>query len=121
MRVLHVDDDHDIRQLALLGLVEFGGFDVLQCESGQEALEKAAEFAPDIVLIDMMMPGLNGQETLIRLRQIDGLETIPAIFMSAKGPSDLKEIAGEEAVISKPFDPLTIAQEVRDIWEQRRG
>ena len=121
MRILHIDDDFDIRQLAQLGLAEIGGFEVLQCSSGQEALEQAQDFAPEMILIDMMMPGLDGPETLQRLRQLDGLENTPAAFMTARGVHDAQELAGETDVITKPFDPLTIADEVREVWEKQRA
>ena len=121
MRILHIDDDFDIRQLAQLGLAEIGGFEVLQCSSGQEALEQAQAFAPDMILIDMMMPGLDGPETLEHLRKLDGLEATPAAFMTARGANDAKEVAGDTEVITKPFDPLTIADEVKEIWEKQRA
>ncbi|MBS8225937.1 response regulator [Vannielia litorea] len=120
-RVLHVDDDDDIRAITQIALAVVGELEVLQCSSGLEALEVAQKFSPDILLLDVMMPDMTGEETLAALRQLDGLATAPVIFMTAKAHSD--DIAhlmtlGTQRVIAKPFDPLTLATEVVEVWEQ---
>ncbi|KKO02438.1 hypothetical protein LCGC14_0103930, partial [marine sediment metagenome] len=81
-KILHVDDDADIRTIAHIALVTVGGFDVLQCESGQQALDRAEEFAPDLILLDVMMPGMDGEETLRSLRKLATTKDTPAIFMT---------------------------------------
>ena len=121
-RVLCVEDDPDIRVVAKLALERVGGFSVLLCASGQEAIEKGPAFAPEFILLDAMMPGMDGPSTLKALRQIPALATVPVAFMTAKvQPS---EIAGFKAlgaldVIAKPFDPRTLAGTVKKIWERR--
>lgn len=119
-RILHVEDDPDIREIARLALEMMGGFSVLQCESGGEALEKAPGFRPQLLLLDVMMPGMSGEETLAALRNIPETRDCPAIFVTAKAQKAeverLVESAGAVAVIVKPFDPTTLADEIRAIW-----
>ncbi|MBY6048577.1 response regulator [Vannielia litorea] len=119
-RVLHVDDDDDIRAITQIALSVVGGLDVLQCASGEEALEVAEGYRPDLLLLDVMMPDMSGEETLAKLRLLSGLEATPVVFMTAKTHSDdvdhLMEL-GTKKVISKPFDPLSLANEVVDVWK----
>ncbi|WP_254695299.1 response regulator [Oceanicola sp. D3] len=116
-----MDDDDDIRAITQIALAVVGELEVLQCSSGLEALEVAQEFSPDILLLDVMMPDITGEETLAGLRQLDGLADVPVIFMTAKAHSDDVEHLmqlGTQRVIAKPFDPLTLASEVVEIWQQ---
>ncbi|MBN2741850.1 MAG: response regulator [Rhodobacteraceae bacterium] len=121
-RILHVDDDDDIRAIAQLALEVVGQLEVHQCASGQEALLAAPDFAPDLFLLDVMMPGMTGEDTLAALRNIPGMKNTPVIFMTAKAQTD--DVArlmslGAAKVITKPFDPLTLASEVVEIWRQQ--
>ncbi|AWB48381.1 hypothetical protein HYN69_07495 [Gemmobacter aquarius] len=114
-RLLHVEDDEDIQMIARLVLVDLGGFEVLQCASGAEAVDKAAAFGPDLLLLDFMMPGMNGMATLKALRGIPGLGGVPAVFMTAKtlAVSDEDMAAnGVVGVIGKPFDPVSLPAEI---------
>lgn len=118
MRILHVEDDPDIRQIALLSLETLGGFTVLQCGSGQEALDQAEAFAPDLLLLDVMMPGLSGPDTLIELRKVPILASVPAIFMTSINTSqanaeNIKALS--IGTIQKPFDPVGLADQIRGI------
>lgn len=120
-RILYVEDEADIQAVAKLALEMVGGFTVKICSSGEEALREAADFDPDLLLLDVMMPGMDGPTTLKGLRSIPGLENIPAIFMTAKVQraevAHLKTLGARE-VIPKPFDPMTLADQVRTIWER---
>jgi CheY-like chemotaxis protein len=121
-RILYVEDDDDIRTLAGFALKAVGGFTVEPCASGREALDKAPGFAPQLFLLDVMMPGMDGPTTLARLRALPGLEAVPAIFMTAKvQPQEVQryKALGSLDVISKPFDPMTLSSGVRAIWERR--
>lgn len=121
-RILYVEDEADIRAVAELALQSVGGFEVCLCASGDEALKKAPAFGPDMVLIDVMMPGMDGPDTLEALRRIAGLEETPAVFLTAKAmPSEVARYRelGALDVIAKPFDPMTLADQVRAIWENR--
>ncbi|MCW7752985.1 response regulator [Desulfobotulus sp. H1] len=119
-RIAYVEDEKDIQEVAKMALELVGGFSVAVFSSGQEALEKMAAFAPQLILLDVMMPGLDGPTTLAMLREQEGLTDVPAIFMTAKVQTH--EVARYEAlgavdVIAKPFDPMTLAGQLKEIWD----
>ena len=117
--ILQIDDEEDILAVSKLALEAVGGLRIVQCSSGTEALKVAPKENPDLFLIDVMMPHIDGIETLRRLRSMDGFESKPAIFMTAKATAQDREIlmrSGAEAVITKPFDPLTVASDILSIW-----
>lgn len=119
-RILYVEDEADIRQVAQLALEAVGGFTVKLCASGEEAINEAAAFAPDMILLDVMMPGMDGPSTLAALREQPALATVPVAFMTAKvQPSEVEHYRslGARDVIAKPFDPMTLAEQVRTVWE----
>lgn len=123
-RILYVEDDPDIQTVASLALEVVGGFKVKLCSSGRQALEEGVLFAPDLILLDVMMPGMDGPSTLVALRQLPGLEKVPVAFMTAKvHPHEVDQLMalGVESVIAKPFDPMTLSSQVHSIWEQARG
>ena len=123
-RILYVEDEPDIRAVAKLALEMVGGFTVKICESGEEALREAVAFAPDMILLDVMMPGIDGPSTLKGLREQAALVDVPAAFMTAKiQPAEIAHYKslGALDVISKPFDPMTLANQVRAIWEARKA
>ena len=124
LRVLYVEDEPDIQEIARMALETLGGFELQVCSGGVEALEVAAGFGPDIVLLDVMMPGMDGIETLDALRRLPELSGVPMVFMTAKvQPREESALRGVGAVdvIPKPFDPLTLADEVRAIWSRHAG
>ncbi|MBC8339656.1 MAG: response regulator [Rhodospirillales bacterium] len=123
-KVLYVEDEADIQTVAKLALESVGGFEVMVCSSGAEALEKAPVFNPDIFLLDVMMPGMDGPDTLVALLKIEELSNTPAIFLTAKAmPAEVERYKslGALDVIPKPFDPMTLADQVKDIWSRRNG
>jgi two-component system OmpR family response regulator len=123
-RILLVDDEADIRTVARLALEAIGGFEVHECASGLAAPAAVAEHAPQLVLMDVMMPGQDGLETLKVLRATKGLPPVPVVFMTAKvQPQEVASFRGLGAldVIAKPFDPMTLAQTVRAIWDRQPG
>jgi CheY-like chemotaxis protein len=116
VRVLHVDDEPDIREVVEISLNLDPDIAVQSCSSGGDAVAAAANWAPDIILLDVMMPGMDGPTTLARLRESSRTNEIPVIFMTARAqPRELEKFRalGAEGVISKPFDPLTLAASVR--------
>lgn len=124
LKILHVEDDPDIREIALIALETVGGLTVDQCASGQEALDRAPGLAPDLFLLDVMMPGMNGEETFLALRAMSQFADTPAIFMTAKAqPPEVARLRqlGADEVITKPFDPMTLADQILDIWNRGRG
>lgn len=122
LSVLYVEDEADIRAVTEFALEE--GFQLILCCNGQEALDKARNVIPDLLLLDVMMPGIDGPTTLARLREIAGYEHIPAIFMTAKvQPQEVKQLIelGVLGVIPKPFDPLTLADQIHSILKREHG
>lgn len=123
-RILHVEDAEDIRKIVEIILVRMGNYSVLQCASGREAEEKAAAFAPDLILLDVMMPGQDGPETLTKLRTQDALAGTPVVFMTAKVQSaEIEMLKGLGAidVLAKPFDPSTLCGRIEAIWRAHQG
>ena len=115
-QVLFVEDDTDIRAVAQLAL-EDEGFKLTLCSSGQEAVDKAISLTVDLILLDVMMPDLDGPSTLLKLREFPHLANTPTIFMTAKVQhSEVKKYyaMGAVGVIAKPFDPMTLANEIRE-------
>lgn len=119
--VLCVEDDPDIRALVELALGPVGGLRVSSCGSGAEALALAAELRPDLVLLDVMMPGMDGIETLRRLRADARTAELPVVFVTAKVQRheiDAYRRQGALGVIAKPFDPMRLADRVRAFLEE---
>jgi two-component system, OmpR family, response regulator len=120
--VLYVEDDPDIQMVAQMALGAVGGLRLCTCSSGKEALAAAAGCTPDLLLLDVMMPGMDGPTLLAALRKLPSTAAAPVIFMTAKVQA--AEVAhyrslGALGVIAKPFDPMQLAQQVRALWEQR--
>ena len=123
-KILYVEDEPDIQTVAQLALETVGGFEVKICSSGEEAVQAAAAYDPDLILLDVMMPGMDGPTTLGELRKLPGFDAKPIVFMTAKvQPQEVahfKEL-GALDVIAKPFDPMTLADQVRSVWESQQA
>jgi CheY-like chemotaxis protein len=120
-RILCVEDDRDIRTIVTLALETVGGYAVRCCSSGSEALEVGPGFAPDLILLDVMMPGMDGPETLLELRKDPSMSPVPVVFMTARAErgDELRYLSlGAIDTITKPFDPLTLPDSVREIWRR---
>jgi CheY-like chemotaxis protein len=118
VKVLIVDDEPDIRRIARLGLSRVGGMEVVEATNGVEALAKAKEEKPDAVLLDVMMPGLDGPSTLARLREDPATAGVPVVFLTAKAITaelDRLRSLGAAGVLTKPFDPMTLARDLRAV------
>lgn len=123
-RITYVEDEPDIGAIVQLALEELGGFTLNLCRSGPEAVEKAAIFQPDLLLLDVMMPGMDGVQTFHLLRALPGLHETPVVFITAKAQTH--EVAhyrslGAADVIAKPFNPITLPDHLRTIWERARA
>lgn len=119
-KIMMVEDEPDIQSIAKLALENIGGFTVEICSSGQEALDNVCKYNPQLILLDVMMPGMDGPTTLKALRQIPEIENTPIIFMTAKVQP--QEVANYKAlgavdVIPKPFDPMALSDAIKEIWE----
>src|SRR4029079_5831119 len=120
-RILMIEDEPDIQAVAKLALEALGGFQVRVCSTGREGVQAAAAFAPDLILLDVMMPGMDGPSTLRALRTLPQTVATPVVFMTAKVQA--QEVAEYRAmgvldVIAKPFDPMTLAETILAIWER---
>ena len=118
-RITYVEDEPDIRKVAQITLETLGGFTVEICSSGAEAVEKTPGFKPDLILLDVMMPGMDGVETFQKLRSNPELSDTPIVFMTANTqPHEITEYMalGAVGIITKPFDPMSLPDEIRAIW-----
>jgi CheY-like chemotaxis protein len=119
-RILYVDDEADIREVAQLSLELDPEFEVRTCDSGAEAIEQASAWNPDLILLDVMMPGMDGPTVFAALRAQDLTAAIPVVFITARTQASevrgFQEL-GAHGVLAKPFDPMTLALRVRAFLE----
>lgn len=119
-RILYVDDEPDIQTVAQLALETLGGFEVKLCNSGKQALTEVAAYRPQLLLLDVMMPEMDGPSTLKAMKELDVMADVPVVFMTAKvQPHEIQQFKalGAVDVIPKPFDPMTLSDQVKAIWE----
>lgn len=124
-KILYVEDDPDIREIASMALEDVGGFTVKICESGEHALQAVTEFQPQVVLLDVMMPGMDGPATLLALKKVGAIaDSVLVIFMTAKVHSEdvqRYKALGVNEIIAKPFDSMTLADDIRAVWDAFNG
>jgi CheY-like chemotaxis protein len=117
VRILLVDDEPDMRTVARMALERIGGFAVVEAASGREALAAVLRVRPDAVILDVMMPEMDGPEVLAMLRACPDTAGLPVMFLTAKAmPEELAVLRalGVLAILQKPFDPWRFAADVRD-------
>ena len=116
---MHVEDDPDIREITRMSLELVGGFEVTQFSSGQDAVNWNPDVTPDMVLLDVMMPVMDGVETLKQLRKLDQFANVPIVFVTAKASradfGQLREL-GAKGIILKPFEPMELPAQLLEIW-----
>ena len=123
-RIMYVDDDPDLQDIVRVSLETRGGFTVACCDSGNQALEEIPNFKPDLVILDMVLPGMSGFQLLERMRHLRGVPWIPVIFLTSKIRPDQAEDfvkLGVIGIINKPLNPLELRHQVREIWERSPG
>jgi len=123
MKILIIDDDPDIRSIARLSLSRLGGMEVIEAGSGIEGVQQAQDENPDVILLDMMMPSMDGLQTLAALRGQPATASTPVIFLTAKAVEDQAErmtSLGAAGVLIKPFDPRTLSDDVRALVNRQR-
>jgi CheY-like chemotaxis protein len=120
IRILYVDDESDIREVAQMALELDPEFEVRACASGAEGIEAAAAWQPDLILLDVMMPVMDGPTVLQRLGEIPETAAIPVVFITARTQAKevdaLREL-GARGVLAKPFDPMALAGQARGFLE----
>jgi CheY-like chemotaxis protein len=117
--ILLVEDDPDIQLITRLSLEIGGGYAVRVCGSGAEALAAGPALAPDLILLDMMMPGMDGLATLDALRNIPELAATPVVFFTANTQEQIRQELlrrGAEDIIMKPVEPTVLVEQIRGIW-----
>jgi len=118
---LYVDDDQDIQMVTKYALEEIGGFEVKVASSGPEAIKYGPAFRPQLVLLDVMMPGMDGTTTLKEMRRMPGFSETPIVFLTAKvQPDEIRkyyELGGLD-VITKPYDPMKLSDQIQQIWQK---
>jgi len=115
-RILYVDDEADIREVAQMALELDPDFDVRTCASGREAITEAEAWQPDLILLDVMMPGMDGPTVFARLRDAPETAAIPVVFITARTQTNEVQAfrdLGARGVLAKPFDPMMLAAQVR--------
>lgn len=118
-RILLLEDEADIRGIATHALTMLGGFQVLACASGREALDWASTFQPQLLLFDIMLPEMDGPATLEALRRLPALAATPVVFMTTRTqPQDQLRYRqlGALGLIAKPFDPMALPEQLRELW-----
>lgn len=122
-KIMLVEDEDDIRIVAKYSLEKIGHFTVKYCTSGKEAIESAVAFSPDLILLDSMMPEMDGIMTFKALRELPTIKNVPIIFMTAKVQNheiDQYMSIGAIGVIAKPFDPTELPDLINKIWIEHR-
>jgi two-component system, OmpR family, response regulator len=122
--ILYVEDDPDIREVVTMALEVVGGFQVSVASSGRDALVAVEGSIPDLILLDVMMPDMDGPTTLAHLRERPELAAVPVVFITAKVQTTEIEYfksLGAVDVIAKPFDPVMLASQVQAIWDTATG
>lgn len=120
-KILYAEDDPDVQGITAMALEMVGGFKVKVCNNGQEALDQVKVFVPDLILLDVMMPVLDGPSTFERLKQDPEMAKIPVVFFTAKVLEE--EVASYKAmgvlgVIAKPFDPWQLPDQLQTFWRR---
>lgn len=116
--ILHIDDDDDIRTIAQMSLESIGGYNVVSCNGYHEAAEKLTEHTPDFILVDVMMPDVDGPETLRLLRKNHNMEGVPVAFMTAKiMDSEIQKLKDLQinGIIKKPFEPMDLCNQIQEM------
>ena len=114
-QILIIDDEVDIQTVARVGLTVFGGWQVITATSGKAGIAQAKAHRPDAILLDVMMPDMDGADTIRTLKADSATQTIPVVFLTAKTQAmDRKRLyaLGAQGVICKPFDPTTLASQI---------
>ena len=115
-RILYIDDEADIREVAEMSLQIDPAFDVRTCGSGEEGVAAAKAWQPDLILLDVMMPGMDGPAVFARLHEDPATAAIPVVFITARmQPQDVAklEALGARGVLAKPFDPMALAGQAK--------
>ncbi len=119
-KIMLVEDDTDIQLITRLSLEVGGGYEVRVCGSGAEAVQCARAYAPDLILLDVMMPGMDGIAAMDALRELPEIAAIPVIFFTANAQRQVQQdllLRGALGVIVKPIEPQALVEQIRMLWQ----
>lgn len=119
-KILYVEDQKDIQLIVQVALESISNYDLTICSGGEEALTIVSELSPDLLLLDVMMPDMDGPTLLAEIRKREDLKKIPVIFITAKVlPNEIDALMslGALSVIEKPFNPVTLGNNIQAIWD----
>ncbi len=120
-KIMLVEDDPDIQLITRLSLEVGGGYDVRVCASGAEAVQSARAYAPDLILLDMMMPGMDGLAAMDALRKLPEMGATPIVFYTADTQDQVRQNLlrhGALGVITKPVEPNALVEQIRGLWQR---
>lgn len=120
-RILYVEDDPDLQDIVRVCLEIKGKYTVKICRSGEQAMGEMCGFKPDLLLLDVVLEGMSGPDTLKKIRELPGCEDIPTVFFTSKIQDEqlrLYKELGALGVIKKPLNPMNLASQVAEIWSQ---
>ena len=123
-KIMLVEDDPDVQLITRLSLEIGGGYEVRVCASGAEAVRSAAAYAPDLILLDVMMPGMDGHATMDALRKLPETATTPMVFFTANAQDQVRQDLlrrGALGVIIKPVEPNALVEQIRTLWQRYRS
>lgn len=119
-KILYAEDEQDIQTIVQIALWTYSKLDLKVCDNGQLLLDCVEEYKPDLILLDIMMPVMDGMTTFRNLKLNDNTKDIPVVFITAKAQIQELEIyksAGILGVIVKPFDPINLANKIQELWD----
>lgn len=120
-KILYAEDEPDVQTVVELTVQAMSEYQIRICDNGKKLLECVDEYNPDLILLDVMMPEMDGPTTFKHLQLKESTKDIPVIFMTAKAQVQEVEIfkeTGVLGVITKPFDPMNLCEEIREIWSK---
>jgi len=120
-KIMLVEDDADIQLITRLSLEVGGGYEVRVCGNGAEAVKSARAYAPDLILLDFMMPGMDGIATMAALRELPETAAIPVVFFTANAQRQVQQdllLRGALGVIVKPIEPQALVEQIRMLWQR---
>lgn len=123
-KILLVEDDPDIQLITRLSLEVGGGYEVKVCGSGPEAVQSGPAYAPDLILLDVIMPGMDGPTTMDALRALPALAATPIVFFTAHTHEQMRrDLLGRGAlgIVIKPIEPTALVEQIRSLWQGAGG
>lgn len=123
-KILYAEDEPDVQTIVELTVQTMSDYEIKVCNNGKKLLECVEEYSPDLILLDVMMPEMDGPTTFKNLQANENTKKIPVIFMTAKAQVHEIEIfkeLGALGIITKPFDPMDLCNEIEQIWNSYNG